>query len=180
LSAKRPERPGASALARFTEAQELPVSGFDAALREIQSGAKTGHWIWYVFPQLRGLGTSPMAVRYGLDGVEEAVAYLRDPDLGLGLALAADVVGEQIEAGVPLDVLMGSEIDLRKLVSSMTLFGDLARAELARQPPPHIGVLARRAEAILRAAAALGYPPCELTEERLARERLTTANLTAR
>jgi len=144
------------------------------AVRELRAGAKTGHWIWYVFPQLRGLGTSPTAIRYGLDGVEEARAYLRDPTLGLGLALAADVVGEQIEAGVALDVLMGSEIDLRKLVSSMTLFGDLARAELARQPPPHVGVLAQRAQGILRAAAALGYPPCEFTEERLARERFAS------
>jgi uncharacterized protein (DUF1810 family) len=155
-------------LARFRQAQD-GEPGMAEALRELRAGAKTGHWIWYVFPQLRGLGTSPMAVRYGLDGVEEALAYLRDPDLGLRLAHAADLVGEQIEAGVPLNALMGSEIDLRKLVSSMTLFGELARAEVARSQAPHIGVLAHRAEAILEAAEALGYPPCAFTQERLAR-----------
>jgi uncharacterized protein (DUF1810 family) len=155
-------------LDRFRKAQD-GKPGMAEALRELRAGAKTGHWIWFVFPQLRGLGTSPMAVRYGLDGVEEAVAYLRDTDLGLRLAHAADLVGEQIEAGVPLDTLIGSEIDLRKLVSSMTLFGELARAEPGRSRPPHIGVLAHRAETILGAAEALGYPPCPFTEERLAR-----------
>ncbi len=155
-----------SELARFREAQNRQP-GLAGAVRELRSGAKTGHWIWYVFPQLRGLGTSPMAVRYGLDGVDEASAYLRDPELAQGLALAAEAVGRQIEAGVRLDVLMGSQIDVRKLVSSMTLFGHLARGEHARHPSPPLGVVADRAQQILRAAATLGYPRCAFTEERI-------------
>ncbi len=157
-------------LERFRKAPD-GHPGYAEAMRELRAGAKRSHWIWYIFPQLRGLGTSPMAVRYGLDGVEEATAYLRDPELGLGLALFAEVVAEQIVAGVPLDVLMGSEIDVHKLVSSMTLFGHLARAEYVHRSLPDVGVLAQSAEEILRAAAAQGYPRCAFTEERDRRAR---------
>src|SRR4051812_3815353 len=58
-------------LARFRRAQD-GTPGFNEALGELRAGAKIGHWIWYVFPQLRGLGRSSMAVRFGLDGVAEA------------------------------------------------------------------------------------------------------------
>src|ERR1700722_11906865 len=97
-------------LDRFLKAQG-GHPGYAEAMRELRAGAKRSHWIWYLFPQLRGLGTSPMAVRYGLDGVEEARAYLRHETLGMRLALATELVWEQIVAGVPLDVLMGSAID---------------------------------------------------------------------
>jgi uncharacterized protein (DUF1810 family) len=153
-------------LDRFRQAQDGDP-GFAEAIRELRAGAKQSHWIWYLFPQLSGLGTSPMAVRYGLDGVEEAIAYLREGVLAVSLALATQVVAEQVDAGVPLDVLMGSVIDVRKLVSSMTLFGHLARAEFARRPFPALGVVASCAEEILRAAAAQGYPRCAFTEEQL-------------
>ena len=66
-------------LERFKLAQDERHSGFDAALSELRAGRKTGHWIWYVFPQLAGLGSSPMAVQYGVEGTAEAVAYLNDP-----------------------------------------------------------------------------------------------------
>ena len=154
-------------LDRFVEAQE-GHPGYFEAMDELRAGAKRSHWIWYIFPQLRGLGTSPMAVRYGLDGVEEARAYLRH-DLGAGLARAAELVANQIAAGVPLDVLMGSEIDARKVVSSMTLFAHVARDEWAHHPLPAVGVLATRAEEILHAAAAQGYPPCAFTERQISR-----------
>jgi hypothetical protein len=65
-------------LGRFREAQD-GHPGFADAMDELRAGRKTSHWIWYVFPQLRGLGQSPMAVRYGLDGLTEAAAYVRDP-----------------------------------------------------------------------------------------------------
>ena len=158
-------------LDRFRKAQE-GHPGFAEAMRELRAGAKQSHWIWYVFPQLRGLGTSPMAVRYGLDGVEEATAYLRDTGLGMSLALATQLVADQINAGVPLDVLMGSDIDVRKLVSSMTLFGHVAGAEHAHRPFPAVGVVSHGAEEILLAAAAQGYPRCAFTEEQIgARDR---------
>ena len=152
-------------LDRFVKAQE-GHPGYSEAMSELRAGAKRSHWIWYIFPQLRGLGTSPMAVRYGLDGVEEATAYLRH-HLGFGLALATELAANQIAAGVPLEVLMGSEIDARKLVSSMTLFAHVARAEWAHRPFPAIGVLANGAEEILHAAVAQGYPRCAFTEEQI-------------
>jgi uncharacterized protein (DUF1810 family) len=153
-------------LDRFVEAQN-GHPGHAEAMRELRAGAKRSHWIWFVFPQLRGLGASPMAVRYGLDGVAEATAYLRHSGLKMRLALATELVADQVTAGIPLDVLMGSEIDVRKLVSSMTLFGHLAGAEYVQSPFPATGVLAQRAEEILRAAATQGYPRCAFTEEQI-------------
>ncbi len=153
-------------LDRFRRAQ-AGHPGLADALRELNAGAKRGHWIWYVFPQLRGLGRSSLAERYGLDGVDEAAAYLRDPELGRALAAAAQSAAQQLQAGVPIDALMGSDIDALKLVSSMTLFGPVARAEHARSALPALGALSGRADQILGAAAAAGYPPCAFTRERL-------------
>jgi uncharacterized protein (DUF1810 family) len=153
-------------LERFVKAQD-GHPGFAEAIGELRAGAKRSHWIWYVFPQLRGLGSSPMAVRYGLDGVEEAAAYLEDRRLRTRLALATELVANQVGAGIPLDVLMGGEIDVRKLVSSMTLFGPLARAEHGRGPFPEEVVVGSSAEEILAAAMTLGVPRCPFTEERV-------------
>src|SRR5215831_9234320 len=101
-------------LERFKQAQDAPRAGFTTALGELRAGRKTSHWIWYVFPQLAGLGRSPMATRYGLNGIGEADAYLRDPVLAERLAMAAGAVRAHVAphagAGVPLDVVMGSDI----------------------------------------------------------------------
>ena len=153
-------------LDRFVKAQE-GHPGYSEAMSELRAGAKRSHWIWYIFPQLRGLGTSPMAVRYGLDGVEEATAYLRHRPWVLGWRSPQSWLRTKSSAGVPLEVLMGSEIDARKLVSSMTLFAHVARAEWAHRPFPAIGVLANGAEEILHAAVAQGYPRCAFTEEQI-------------
>jgi len=153
-------------LARFRKAQQ-GHPGLQQALSELRAGAKVSHWIWYVFPQLAGLGTSPMAVRFALDGVQEAAAYLEDDDLSQGLAAAVDAAASQLSAGIPLPTLMGGEIDARKLVSSMTLFTPLAQARLARGAGPASRTVAAGGELILRAAAAAGYPPCAFTRERL-------------
>jgi uncharacterized protein (DUF1810 family) len=163
LSAKRPERPGASALARFTEAQELPVSGFDAALREIQSGAKTGHWIWYVFPQLAGLGSSSVSRTYGIHGLEEATEYLRDPTLRSRLLAITTTVADHLARGASIDTLMGSSTDALKLVSSLTLFGYAARELHAAEGLPDYSALARVAAAVLKAVELQGYGPCQYT-----------------
>ncbi len=69
-------------LDRFRKAHDASRAGFAVALRELHEGRKTSHWIWYVFPQLAGLGQSPTAVHYGLAGPDEAADYLRDPVLG--------------------------------------------------------------------------------------------------
>jgi len=138
-------------------------SGFDAALAELRAGRKRTHWIWYVFPQLRGLGHSPAAEFYGLNGVAEADEYLLDARLRANLLLAASTVKGQLEAGLVLDELMGARIDALKLVSSMTLFAAVARRLASADDSGERARLADAADAILAAAARQGYPACSFT-----------------
>jgi len=155
-------------LDRFRRAQDDPRSGFATALRELREGRKRSHWIWYVFPQLAGLGMSPMAVTYGLRDVDEAIAYLKDPLLRERLIAVTRAAAEKAaEDASPLIELMGSEIDARKLVSSMTLFGALAQRLNAADPRDDYATLAADAGVILRAAEAEGLPGCKFTRERL-------------
>jgi uncharacterized protein (DUF1810 family) len=107
-------------LERFTEAQ---ARTYDNVLRELQAGRKTSHWMWFVFPQLRGLGRSEMAHRYGLAGAVEARSYLAHPVLGARLRECVDLV-LAIE-GRSIHVIFGSPDDL-KFHSSMTLFAAVA------------------------------------------------------
>ena len=105
-----------SSLNRFLEAQEHTYA---TALKEIKNGEKESHWIWYIFPQLRGLGRSQMAYTYGIDGVEEAHAYLSHPILSarlIEISVALLTHKDEIIEGVVGD------IDAMKLRSSMTLF----------------------------------------------------------
>jgi uncharacterized protein (DUF1810 family) len=103
-------------LARFVEAQ---ADGYPAALAEVRAGRKRTHWMWYVFPQLAGLGSSPMAQRYAVHGRAEAEAYLAHPVLGPRLReIAEAAVGV---AGPTAAEVFGSPDDL-KLRSSATLF----------------------------------------------------------
>src|SRR5262245_50918079 len=114
-----------SRIERFTQAQDSGAQ-FETALAELTAGRKRGHWIWFVFPQLAGLGMSSMSQRYGVHGRAEAVEYLRHPVLAARLAAITKVVGTHVKAGVGLDTIMGSSIDATKLVSSLTLFGRVA------------------------------------------------------
>jgi uncharacterized protein (DUF1810 family) len=159
-------------LERFTAAQDQPGSGFAAALAEIRAGSKRGHWVWYVFPQLSGLGSSAMSQAYAIRDRAEAVEYLQDPTLRSRLLLITSAIADALTAASPpsLVVLMGSAIDARKLVSSLTLFHEVART-LAAAPggDKYIGFVATAA-AVLSAAAAQGYPPCAHTLAHL-RER---------
>jgi uncharacterized protein (DUF1810 family) len=158
-------------LARFRQAQDAPRGGFATALRELENGRKTSHWIWYVFPQLVGLGRSPTAVRYGLAGAEEAAAYLRDPVLGDRLVAAAAAVRGHLTGirPVALAEVMGSRIDALKVVSCMTLFRHVARTLQATEPQSRVAAMAELADAILAVAAAQGYTSCRFTEEHLRR-----------
>jgi uncharacterized protein (DUF1810 family) len=160
-------------LERFRAAQDSPHAGFGVALRELRAGRKTGHWIWYVFPQLAGLGRSSTAVHYGLAGAAEAAAYLRDPVLGERLVTVAAVVANHLARGpagpVPIEVLMGSRVDAFKLVSCMTLFRHVASTLHAAERLPRFEAMEHHAAAILAAAAAQGYPPCPYTEGELRR-----------
>ena len=160
-------------LDRFKEAQASPAAGFDAALREIRAGRKTGHWIWYVLPQLSGLGTSTMSRTFALRDVEEAADYLRDSELGARLVTMATAIAEQLDARPELELssLMGSEIDAVKLVSSLTLFERVASRLDATEGLERARVLADVARRILDAAAAEGYRPCAFTLSRLSEGR---------
>jgi uncharacterized protein (DUF1810 family) len=103
-------------LERFLNAQE---GVFDRAFDELCAGEKQSHWMWFVFPQLRGLGHSPMAQRYGIHSLDEARAYLQHPVLGLRLRRCTEAV-----LAVPdrsLRQIFGTPDDL-KFRSSMTLF----------------------------------------------------------
>jgi uncharacterized protein (DUF1810 family) len=160
-------------LDRFKEAQDAPHSGFAVALRELEAGRKTSHWIWYVFPQLAGLGQSSTAVSYGLAGAEEAADYLRDRVLGERLVEATAVVRTHLvdtkARRIRLEELMGSEVDALKLVSCMTLFQHVAKALYAVDPQPRFAAMAEHTESILTAAAVDGYHRCAYTEEHLRR-----------
>lgn len=161
-----------SDLDRFKTAQAAAHSGFATALAELRAGAKVSHWIWYVFPQLAGLGRSSQAMRFGVDGVAEAEAYLRDPVLRQRLAVAAAAAREHLAparggGAIPIEQLMGSDIDATKLVSSMTLFGAVAARLNATAWDPELAGLAADARAILDAAAEQGYEPCAFTHGNL-------------
>ncbi|WP_435366131.1 DUF1810 domain-containing protein [Haloarchaeobius sp. DYHT-AS-18] len=103
-------------LERFVEAQE-PV--IDDVKRELRAGRKRSHWMWFVFPQIAGLGHSEMAQRYAIDSLDEAKAYLAHPVLGPRLRECTDIV-RSIE-GRTANEIFGSPDDL-KFRSSMTLF----------------------------------------------------------
>ena len=103
-------------LSRFVTAQ---ARTFGAAIAEIRAGRKMTHWMWFVFPQLKGLGVSPTAQFYGLSGLDEATAYLEHPLLGPRLEMAVAAV--QSVPRTSLRQLFGSPDDM-KFRSSMTLF----------------------------------------------------------
>ena len=104
-------------LARFVEAQD---SGgvYDRAVAELRAERKTGHWMWFVFPQLAGLGFSAMSRRYAIASLDEARGYLRHDVLGPRLRECAGIVAAGARG--PDDVFGG--VDAQKLRSSMTLF----------------------------------------------------------
>ena len=106
-------------LDRFVEAQ-APV--YDRALAELKAGRKQSHWMWFVFPQIAGLGRSPMAQHYAIQNLAEAQTYLAHPLLGARLRECAQAVID-VESRTANEIF-GSPDDL-KLRSSLTLF-DLA------------------------------------------------------
>ncbi|MGZ4366091.1 MAG: DUF1810 domain-containing protein [Gaiellaceae bacterium] len=103
-------------LQRFETAQD---GVYDSALAELRAGRKTGHWMWFVFPQIAGLGMSAMSRRYAISSLAEARAYLAQPVLGPRLAQRARVLTE--DSGRTAEEIFGA-IDAVKLRSSMTLF----------------------------------------------------------
>lgn len=103
-------------LQRFVEAQNRV---FEQVVLELRAGRKKGHWMWFIFPQLKGLGFSHMSQKYGIASRDEAAAYARHPILGLRLQECTQFVNEA--EGRSLDQILGYPDDL-KFHSSMTLF----------------------------------------------------------
>jgi uncharacterized protein (DUF1810 family) len=112
-------------LRRFVDAQDAGGT-YDAALAELRAGRKVSHWMWFVFPQVAGLGRSAMAKMYAISSLAEARAYLEHPILGPRLLEATRVVSEL--AGLTAQEVFGS-VDATKLRSSMTLFARAAPGE---------------------------------------------------
>ena len=105
-------------LQRFVAAQDAGGT-YDRALDELRRGSKSSHWMWFVFPQIAGLGRSPTAQQYAISSVDEARAYLAHPVLGPRLVQCTVVLGEI--RGRTAEQVLGS-VDAQKLQSSMTLF----------------------------------------------------------
>lgn len=105
-----------NSLDRFLKAQEKK---YDVALNEIKNGKKRTHWMWYIFPQLRGLGRSDMAYIYGIKDLEEAKSYLAHPVLFMRLY---ELCGALLEHKDKSTYDIFGDIDEMKLNSSMTLF----------------------------------------------------------
>jgi len=114
-------------LERFVNAQ---VQVFAQVLEELRAGSKRGHWIWFIFPQMKGLGHSPQSVHFGIGSLEEAAAYLRHPVLGPRLSRCTRLVN--LVDGRAIQEILGPPDDL-KFRSSMTLFA--RAAELAEADP---------------------------------------------
>lgn len=107
-------------LKRFVAAQE---GTYDRALAELREGRKRSHWMWFIFPQIAGLGHSDMARRYAIAGTDEALAYLKHPLLGPRLEACAQAMLQHTDSSARQ--ILGSPDDL-KLRSSMTLFSAVA------------------------------------------------------
>ncbi len=137
-------------LGRFVDAQE-PV--YDDVVEELRRGRKTGHWIWFIFPQVAGLGYSWMSGHYAIASLAEARAYLAHPVLGSRLRECASLV--LATTGATAEEILGF-IDALKLRSSMTLFHRAAPEE-----PIFAQVLGRFFDG----------QPDDLTDERLSRAR---------
>jgi len=109
---------------RFVKAQEKTYAN---ALAELKAGAKLTHWMWWIFPQQSGLGTGENSIYYGIVDEAEALAYWQHPVLGQRYRECVKVVYEQIcVKGVAPLKLMGEEIDVMKLKSSIKLFRPIA------------------------------------------------------
>jgi uncharacterized protein (DUF1810 family) len=114
-------------LDRFVRAQ---APDYERALSELRAGKKKSHWMWYIFPQIEGLGQSPMSVRYAIKSAAEARAYLEHPLLGPRLRECAAVVRDIV--GRSALEIFGSPDDL-KLRSSATLFAEVSNDPVFEQ-----------------------------------------------
>lgn len=114
-------------LQRFIDAQDPVLEG---VLAELRAGAKTSHWMWFIFPQLRDLGRSPTAQYYGIASIDEARAYRRQPVLGPRLSQCLAVLAPWAGKRTPEQIL--GPVDAIKLRSCLTLFDAVGRCSQFR------------------------------------------------
>lgn len=111
-------------LQRFVDAQNT-FGIYDQVLAELSNGRKRSHWIWFIFPQQKGLGYSYNSEYFGLDGTEEAKAYLEHPILGKRLRECCSLLMTHV-GKKDIRAIMGSGIDVLKLKTSMVLFDSVS------------------------------------------------------
>lgn len=119
---------------RFLVAQNQPatcphcagMTEYECASHELANQAKRCHWIWFVFPQITGLGKSPKAKKFAIDTLDEALAYGSDPLLRSRYIHVARLAHDSLREGTAPLQLMGSTTDVTKLASSLTLFRGIA------------------------------------------------------
>lgn len=115
-------------LERFEKAHAF---AYEMALGEMKAGRKRSHWMWYIFPQIKGLGHSYNANLYGIAGLDEARDFVAHPILNAHLReITTEILNHK---GVDARTLMGSGIDAKKLQSSMTLFDIVSPNDIYRQ-----------------------------------------------
>lgn len=107
-------------LERFKLKQAEECHGFLDAKQELENGQKTGHWIWYIFPQLKGLGKSYYSEYYGLESIDEAVAYLKDELLSERLVCLVEILLDEKQTKTALEIY--GYTDAQKFKSCLTLF----------------------------------------------------------
>ena len=118
-------------LQRFLDAQDR-YDSYQSALAELRQGRKQSHWIWFIFPQQKGLGRSYNSEYYGLDGDGEAAAYLAHPVLGARLRECCEALLQHAHRRT-VGEIMGSGIDVLKLRTSMCLFNSIAPHDVFAQ-----------------------------------------------
>lgn len=114
-------------LDRFIKAQN---DNYDLALKEIRNGEKRSHWMWYIFPQLKGLGQTEISKYYAIENIEEAIAYLNNEYLSRNLLEITNAILE-VKNKTVVEIL--GFPDCYKLRSSMTLFYEASHNELFKQ-----------------------------------------------
>ena len=153
-------------LVRFIEAQDNSAM-YERAIKELTDGRKNTHWIWFIFPQIRGIGSSHYATYYGIQSIEEAKDYLMHPLLGPRYVEAMHIVHQKLlNERVSLLTLMSAEIDCLKFTSSLTLFST-ALGKLSENNSSLDANLVRLEKYIdeLVNSDQIGNFPCQLTRD---------------
>ena len=155
-------------LVRFVEAQNKSEM-YERAIVELTNGRKNTHWIWFIFPQARGIGSSHNATYYGIQGIEEAKDFVKHPVLGPRYVEAMHIVHQKLlNDRLSLVTLMSTEIDCLKFTSSLTLFS-VALEKLCNDGPSLDTNLMRLEKYIheLVNSKQIGTFPCQRTLELL-------------